>query len=105
MLPHVTDLDALWSQKQLSHSLQPKPKEGHAQTPIEMPKNSAIGFVVAFFAVISGFALIWHIWWMAASGALAIFLATLVFAFREEDEIEIPADEIARFEREQEVAA
>jgi cytochrome o ubiquinol oxidase subunit I len=42
---------------------------------------------------------------MAAAGALAIFLATLVFAFREEDEIEIPADEIARFEREQEVAA
>jgi cytochrome o ubiquinol oxidase subunit I len=85
--------------------LLPKPKETHAQVPIEMPKSSAIGIVVAFFAVVSGFALIWHIWWMASAGALAIFFAMLVFAFREEDEIEIPADEIARFEREQEAAA
>ena len=36
--------------------------------PIEMPKNSAIGFVNAFFAVVIGFALIWHIWWMAVLG-------------------------------------
>ena len=35
--------------------------------PIEMPKNSAIGFVNAFFAVVTGFALIWHIWWMAGA--------------------------------------
>ena len=32
-----------------------------------MPKNSATGFVTAFFAVVIGFALIWHIWWLAAS--------------------------------------
>ena len=31
--------------------------------PIEMPRNSPIGFVIAFFAVITGFSLIWHIWW------------------------------------------
>ena len=37
--------------------------------PIEMPKNSATGFVNAFFAVVIGFALIWHIWWMAGLGA------------------------------------
>jgi cytochrome o ubiquinol oxidase subunit 1 len=66
-----------------------------------MPKNSPIGFVIAFFAVVSGFALIWHIWWMAALGTLGIFVAILLFAFREEEEIEIPADKIARFEAEQ----
>ena len=38
--------------------------------PIEMPKNSPAGFVTAFFAVITGFALIWHIWWMAGVGLL-----------------------------------
>ena len=36
--------------------------------PIEVPKNSPTGFVTAFFAVITGFALIWHIWWMAGAG-------------------------------------
>jgi cytochrome o ubiquinol oxidase subunit 1 len=99
VLPHVTDLDAFWTQKQLSHSLQANPSPARAHTPIEIPKNSAIGFVVASFAVVSGFALIWHIWWMAGLGALGIFLAMLVFAFREEEEIEIPAHEIGRFER------
>ena len=31
---------------------------------IEMPRNSPTGFVCAFFATVTGFALIWHIWWM-----------------------------------------
>ena len=67
--------------------------------PIEMPKNSAAGFITAFFAVIAGFALIWHIWWMAGVGAIGIFLTMLAFAFRDKEETEIPADQIARFEQ------
>ena len=51
--------------------------------PIEMPKNSAIGFITAFFAVVIGFALIWHIWWMAGLGLFGAFVTILVFAFRE----------------------
>ena len=35
---------------------------------IEMPRNSPTGVVCAFFATVVGFALIWHIWWMAAPG-------------------------------------
>ena len=35
-----------------------------------MPRNSPTGFVLAFFAVVTGFALIWHIWWMALLGLL-----------------------------------
>ena len=64
-----------------------------------MPKNSAIGFVTAFFAVVTGFALIWHIWWMAGLGLLGAFVTLLVFAFRDEEEIEIPAEQIAQFDR------
>ena len=67
--------------------------------PIEMPKNSATGFVTAFFAVVTGFALIWHIWWMAGLGMLGAFATILVFAFRDEEEIEIPAEQIAEFDR------
>ena len=67
--------------------------------PIEMPKNSATGFITAFFAVVTGFALIWHIWWMAGLGLLGAFVTILVFAFREQDEVEIPAQQIAQFDR------
>ena len=75
------------------------------------PKRIVVGFgfwvfllsdivmFAAFFAVVTGFALIWHIWWMAGAGAIGIFLTMLAFAFRNEEEIEIPADQIARFEQ------
>jgi cytochrome o ubiquinol oxidase subunit I len=99
VLPQVTDLDEFWNEKQRSQAPQNKAAEARKYAPIEMPKSSAIGFMIAFFAVVSGFALIWHIWWMAGLGALGIFLATIVFAFRKEEEIEIPADQIAWFER------
>jgi cytochrome o ubiquinol oxidase subunit 1 len=72
-----------------------------------MPKNSPTGFVTAFFAVVTGFALIWHIWWMAAVGAIGAFVTLLVFAFRETEEFEVPAETISQFDREHqaEVAA
>ena len=64
-----------------------------------MPKNTPTGFVNAFFAVVTGFALIWHIWWMAELGLLGAFVTLLAFAFRRQEEIEVPAVEIARFDR------
>src|ERR1700724_1495674 len=97
VLPKVTDLDALWNRKQRERTQVQSLKERKFE-PIETPKNSATGFVTAFFAVVSGFALIWHIWWMAGAGAIGIFLTMLAFAFRDEEEIEIPAEQIARFE-------
>jgi cytochrome o ubiquinol oxidase subunit 1 len=99
VLPQVTDLDALWNKKQRERTQQAQPPKERKFEPIEMPKNSATGFIIAFFAVVSGFALIWHIWWMAGVGAIGIFLTMLAFAFRDEEEIEVPAEQIARFEQ------
>jgi len=99
VLPQVTDLDALWNKKQRERTQQAQPMKERKFEPIEMPKNSATGFITAFFAVVTGFALIWHIWWMAGLGAIGISLTMLAFAFRNEEEIKIPADRIARFEQ------
>jgi cytochrome o ubiquinol oxidase subunit 1 len=66
---------------------------------IEMPRNSPTGFIIAFFAVVTGFALIWHIWWMVILGLLAAAVTILVFGWSDEREREIPASEIARMER------
>jgi len=64
-----------------------------------VPTNSPIGFITAFCAVVTGFALIWHIWWMAGLGLLGAFVMLLAFAFRRQEEIEVPAVELARFDR------
>jgi cytochrome o ubiquinol oxidase subunit 1 len=97
--PQVTGRDAFWTWKQGRRAKQDVPAVPREYAPIEMPKNTPTGFVTAFFAVTIGFAMIWHIWWMAALGVLGAFATVLAFAFREEEEIEIPADQIARFDR------
>ena len=68
VLPRVAERDAYWSRKQRARATQDQPTQAREYEPIEMPKNSATGFVNAFFAVVTGFALIWHIWWMAGAG-------------------------------------
>ena len=67
--------------------------------PIEMPRNSPTGFVCAFFATFVGFALIWHIWWLVILGLIGAYATFVVFAWRDHDEYEIPADEVARIDR------
>jgi hypothetical protein len=37
-----------------------------------MPKNSGAGIVIAAFATVFGFAMIWHIWWMAIASFIGI---------------------------------
>jgi cytochrome o ubiquinol oxidase subunit 1 len=98
VLPRVTGRDAFWTRKKLARVTQGESAPAREYEPIEMPKNSAIGFVNAFFAVVAGFALIWHIWWMVIFGAFGTFIAIVLFAFRNEEEVEIPAERIARFD-------
>ena len=94
VLPRVETIDAFWEMKRRGVT----PVEP-AYEPIEMPRNSPTGFVIAFFAVIAGFALIWQIWWMAILGLLAIAAIFLAFGWSEDREREIPAGELARMER------
>jgi cytochrome o ubiquinol oxidase subunit 1 len=96
--PRVSGRDALWSSKQRALATKDEPPT-RVYEPIEMPTNSATGFVTAFFAVVIGFAMIWHIWWMAGLGVFGAFVTLLAFAFRRRSEIEVPAEQIARFDR------
>jgi cytochrome o ubiquinol oxidase subunit 1 len=94
VLPRVETVDAFWEMKR--RGLQPAPA---AYESIEMPRNSPTGFVISFFAVVTGFALIWHIWWMAILGLLGVAATVLAFGWRDDREQEIPAGEIARVEQ------
>jgi cytochrome o ubiquinol oxidase subunit I len=98
VLPRVTDVDSYWVEKKLARAGQDR-RLPRAFESIEMPKNSATGFVTAFFAVVTGFALIWHIWWMAALGLFGAFVTFVVFAFREHEETEIPVEQLVQFDR------
>jgi len=97
VLPQVAERDSFWVAKQRANAQQVQPVRQYG--PIEVPKNSPVGVVNAFFAVVIGFALIWHIWWMAGFGLIGTFLTILIFAFRDGDETEVPAEEVAKLDR------
>jgi cytochrome o ubiquinol oxidase subunit 1 len=98
VLPNVSGEDAYWGIKQRARR-----QTGDTEPPryhdVEMPRNSPTGFICAFFATIMGFALIWHIWWLVAAGALGAFATFVVFAWRDEDEYAVPAAEVERIDR------
>ena len=98
LLPQVEGTDVYWAMKQVSSGTRPN-AAGDAYQPIHMPRNNPTGFFVAFFAVVLGFALIWHIWWIAIAGLLGEVTVGLVQAWRTNGEIEISAEEIAMAEK------
>ena len=99
VLPNVQGAEPYWGIKQRAietQQLSPEPK----YEPIEMPRNSPTGFITAFFATITGFALIWHIWWLVGLGLVAAYAVFVWFAWRDAVEYSIPAEEVARYDRE-----
>ena len=98
VLPDVHGEEAYWGLKQRARELGQLRPEPEYQ-PIHMPRNSPTGFVCAFFATIIGFALIWHIWWLAILGLVGAYATFVVFAWRDVAEYWIPAEEVARLDR------
>jgi cytochrome o ubiquinol oxidase subunit 1 len=98
VLPRVEGEEAYWRIKQRARQ-RAKLGEEPSYTEIEMPRNSATGFICAFFATFMGFALIWHIWWMVALAAFGAYATFVVFAWRDRVEDIIPANAVARIDR------
>jgi cytochrome o ubiquinol oxidase subunit 1 len=93
ILPQVTGTDAYWAMKQA------RPAAPARYEAIEMPRHTPVGVFIALFSVIAGFALIWHIWWMAILGLIGIAAAGIAHAWSMEREEMVPADELAAFEQ------
>jgi cytochrome o ubiquinol oxidase subunit I len=98
VLPNVSGEEPYWEVKQRAIATAQLAAEPHYEA-IEMPRNSPTGFITAFFCTITGFALIWHIWWMVIFGVVAAYAVFVWFAWRDVDEYIIPAEEVARLDR------
>jgi cytochrome o ubiquinol oxidase subunit 1 len=94
VLPKVESLDAFWVMKQRG----PVVPAEHYES-IELPSNSPNGFVTAFFAVVTGFALIWHIAWLAILGLACAALTLVAFGWMERIEKEVSGEQLAAAER------
>ncbi len=100
--PVAHEIDAWWDMKK--HGYQ-RPLAGFQ--PIHMPANTGAGIVIAGLSTLFGFAMIWHMWPLAAASFAATVLASIIHTFNYQRDYYIPAAEVAATEdaRTQQLAA
>lgn len=92
-IPKVQSRDTFWAMKQDTS------KAKHLEyKDIHMPKHSPMGIIIAAFSLIFGFALIWHIWWLAAVSILGIISSLALRLSHEDSEYVVTAEEIKKVE-------
>ena len=101
LIPEVHDIDALTDMKERGIADQVPTR----YEDILMPNNTGAGFTIGALSFFLGFALIWHIWWMAIAAALGSVVTVVVRSLVDEDEYLIPAEEVARIESQQRARA
>ncbi len=94
VIPTVHSLDAFWEMKK-DGTVNNRPVK---YSDIHMPKNTYVGVVVGALGLIYGFALIWHIWWLAIVGIIATIVALIVRSYDDHTDYYVPAAEVERIE-------
>ncbi len=94
VIPHVTGRDPFYVSKR---------NNGACMTPasysdIKIPKNSMTGPVLGVCGTVTAFALVWHMWWLAVIGVLAVIATVIARSFARDVHRIIPADEVERTE-------
>jgi len=100
--PVIHEADAWWDMKERNAG---RRTEGYL--PIHMPKNTSAGIIIAGFAFVLGFAMIWHMFLVAGIAFVALLVTAIAHTFNYKRDYHIPADVVARTEatRTEELAA
>jgi len=93
-LPTVHTLDAFYDMKEKGTAYQRPASYG----PIHMPKNTAAGVVIGLLGAVFGFAMVWHIWWMAGLSFLGMLITFVVRSYNQDVDYYVQPDEIERIE-------
>jgi cytochrome o ubiquinol oxidase subunit I len=93
LIPKADQRDAFWAAKRLKTEATELKYEA-----ITMPRNTPMPLLIATLAFAFGFAMIWHIYWLAIVGILGIITCIIVRATGDEHEYTISAAEISKME-------
>ncbi|WP_145205867.1 cbb3-type cytochrome c oxidase subunit I [Sphingobium sp. B2] len=94
VIPHVAGRDPFFDGKRKDHPyFAPGPYKS-----IEMPRNSAVGPILGGLGAATAFALVWHIWWLAVVGSIAVVATVIARSFIRDVNRIIPAEAVARIE-------
>jgi cytochrome o ubiquinol oxidase subunit 1 len=93
VIPTVHDRDAFWATKHARIATAQIDYE-----PITLPRNTSVGMIIALFAFIAAFAIIWHMWWLAIIGTVGAVLTIIVRAHAENTTYTLSAATVAKME-------
>ncbi|CAM3563611.1 cytochrome o ubiquinol oxidase subunit I [Pseudoalteromonas maricaloris] len=92
--PVVDDIDAWTEMKEQGQAYQ---KPAHYQ-PIHMPKNTPAGVLISASLAVFCFAMIWHIWWLAAVGFVSAIAVFIKRCYTSDVDYYVQVDEIEQIE-------
>ncbi|MEQ9451602.1 MAG: cytochrome o ubiquinol oxidase subunit I [Pseudomonadales bacterium] len=96
LIPHIDSRDAFLQMKQTAA---PSP-DSTEYLAIEMPHNTSVGLYIGLFAFILGFAVVWHIWWLAVVGLTGVIATVIANSFNDKPHAIIPAEVVRQIEQE-----
>lgn len=93
VIPTVDQLDPLWAIKR-GHA----PPQEMTFEDIHLPRNTPMGFFIGILSIIFGFAMIWHIWWLAIIGFIGIVACMIIRLSGKDEHDNIPAEEVRKID-------
>jgi cytochrome o ubiquinol oxidase subunit 1 len=100
-IPHVDDIDAWTDMKEKGLAY----KQEASYSPIHMPKNTSAGVLMSAALTTFCFAMIWHIWWLAAFGLLGAIVVFIKRCYTSDVDYYVQPDEIVELETAHNTAA
>ena len=93
-LPAITSLEQHWDDKQHGRAWQRR----DSYEDIHMPRNTAAGVVISAFSLVLCFALVWHMWLLAAIGLVGAIATFVLRSYDRDVDYYVPAAEVKRIE-------
>lgn len=100
-IPHVDDIDAWTDMKEKGLAY----NQEASYSPIHMPKNTSAGVLMSAALTTFCFAMIWHIWWLAAFGLLGAIVVFIKRCYTSDVDYYVQPDEIVELETAHNTAA
>jgi len=93
VIPTVDQLDPLWA---IKRGLAPKPEVGYED--IHLPKNTPMALYLGLISLVFGFAMVWHIFWLALVSLIAAIVFLIIRLSGEDEHLLITAEEVKSME-------
>jgi cytochrome o ubiquinol oxidase subunit I len=99
VIPTVHERDPFWGWK---HGHHPYPEPQYED--IAIPRNAPAGFFVGAFSLGFGFAMIWHIWWLASISIIALVVTVIHRLWGKDIHDTLSAEEVKKIERQRRIS-